>query len=175
MLVLVALTQVSITRLLRCRIGRISDMPDIQNMRLEPHNPPPSESVVQPLPAIWGLNDIAPTDNLDPLCAMMVTVDTSIGKSMRVVAPPQGTDWVITPERADMLIGWSFCAPMPGVISVCWESIETLRLVHCFIFGSYTVKYRAFGAVSEVRECDSELEPVEFPVWELICRDFRTT
>lgn len=145
------------------------EIPDMGDERLAPPDHPPTVSSVQALPA--SVSEIAPTEMVDPLCAMIVADFASIGRSNRVVVL---IERAITPERVDRLLGWSFWVLIPGVRSVVDESIETLRLVHCFIFGSYSVKYRAFRAVSEVRECDSELEPVEFPIWELICRDFRT-
>ena len=160
----------SVTMIARCLISaETPEMPDMGDERLAPPDHPPTVSSVQALPA--SVSDIAPTERIDPLCAIIVADFASIGRSNRVVVL---IDRAITPERAERLLGWSFWAFIPGVRSVVGESIDTLRLVHCFIFGSYSVKYRAFGAVSEVRECDSELEPVEFPVWELICRDFRT-
>lgn len=146
------------------------EIPDMGDERLAQPDHPPTVSSVQALPA--SVSEIAPTERIDPLCAMIVADFASIGRSNRVVVL---IERAITPERAERLLGWSFWVLIPGVRSVVDESMETLRLVHCFIFWSYSIKYRAFRAVSEVRECDSELKPVEFPVWELICRDFRTT
>lgn len=121
------------------------EMPDIGDERLAHPDHPPTVSSVQALPD--SVSEIAPAERIDPLCAMIVADFASIGKSNRVVVL---IDRAITPERADRLFGWSFWVLIQGVRSICEESMETLRLVHCFIFGSYAVKYRAFGAVPEI-------------------------
>jgi len=120
------------------------EIPDMGDERLAQPDPPSTVSSVQALPA--SESEIAPTERVDPLCAMIVADFASIGRSNRVVVL---IDRAMMPEIAERLLGWSFWVLIPGVISVGVESIETLRLVHCFIFWSYAVKYRASRAITK--------------------------
>ena len=130
----------SVTMIVRGLIStETQEIPDIGDERLAPPDPPSTVSSVQALPD--SVSEIAPTERIEPLCAMIVADFASIGRSNRVVVL---IDRAMMPERAERLLGWSFWVFIPGVRSVGAESMETLRLVHCFIFGSYAVKYRAF-------------------------------
>ena len=130
----------SVTMIVRGLIStETQEIPDIGDERLAPPDHPPTVSSVQALPD--SVSEIAPTERIEPLCAMIVADFASIGRSNRVVVL---IDRAMMPERAERLLGWSFWVFIPGVRSVGAESMETLRLVHCFIFGSYAVKYRAF-------------------------------
>ena len=79
------------------------EIPDIEDERLAPPDPPSTVSSVQALPA--SVSDIAPTERVDPLCAMIVADFASIGRSNRVVVL---IDRAMTPESVERLLGWSF-------------------------------------------------------------------
>lgn len=79
------------------------EIPDIGDERLAQPDHPSGVSSVQALPA--SVSEIAPTERVDPLCAMIVADFASIGRSNRVVVL---IDRAMTPERAERLLGWSF-------------------------------------------------------------------
>lgn len=119
------------------------EIPDIGDDRLAQPDHPAVVSSVQALPD--PESEIAPTERIDPLCAMIVADFASIGRSNRVVVL---IDRAMTPERVDRLLGWSFCISIQGMGSLLAESIDT-SLVHFFIFRSYCIKYRASRAINE--------------------------
>lgn len=119
------------------------EIPDIGDERLAPPDHPSGVSSVQALPD--SVSEIAPTERVDPLCAMIVADFASIGRSNRVVVL---IDRAMMPERVERLLGWSFWISVQGRGSLLTESIDT-SLVHFFIFRSYSIKYRASQAITE--------------------------
>lgn len=119
------------------------EIPDIGDERFAPPDHPPTVSSVQALPD--SVSEIAPTERIDPLCAMIVADFASIGRSNRVVVL---IDRAMMPERAERLLGWSFWVSIQGMGSLLTESIDT-SLVHFFIFWSYSIKYRASRAITK--------------------------
>lgn len=109
---------------------------EIARVVLDPHAPHIVSSV-NPLHCTQS-TDIAPTESIVPLCAIIIAVFAFIGKSNRVL---DDITRDITPESCVIDCGVIFGTSIAGMLSLLDESIEIL--IHFSIFRSYAIKYWA--------------------------------